>query len=42
MDGSTPETIAKQYGVSPELVCYRIKITMLWSAYKSKTAQAAG
>lgn len=42
MDGATPESIAKQYGVSPELVCYRIKITMLWDSYKRKAAQGAG
>jgi len=42
MDGATPASIAKQCGVSPELVCYRIKITMLWDSYKRKAAQAAG
>ena len=41
MDGATSDSIAKQYGVSPELVCYRIKITMLWDLYKKKLAQTA-
>ena len=42
MDGATPESIALQYGVSSQLVSYRIKITMLWDVYKRKMAQAAG
>lgn len=41
-DGASPGSIARQYGVSPELVCYRIKITMLWDLYKRKAASAAG
>jgi hypothetical protein len=40
-DGATPESIAEQYGVSPQLVSYRIKITMLWSVYKAKAARSA-
>lgn len=36
MDGQTPEKIAKRCEVSPELVIYRIKITMLWRLYRSK------
>lgn len=38
MDGASAESIAQQYGVSSQLVSYRIKITMLWKLYKSKTA----
>ncbi|MBZ5615720.1 MAG: ImmA/IrrE family metallo-endopeptidase [Acidobacteriia bacterium] len=38
MDGETPESIALRYGVTRELVGYRIKITMLWPLYKSKAA----
>jgi len=40
-DGATPDSIARQYGVSPQLVSYRIKITMLWNLYKAKAAGAA-
>ncbi|MCI0723821.1 MAG: ImmA/IrrE family metallo-endopeptidase [Acidobacteria bacterium] len=36
MDGQNPDSIARHYGVSSPLVLYRIKITMLWSLYKSK------
>lgn len=34
LNRQTPETIAEHYGVSSQLVKYRIKITMLWPLYK--------
>jgi hypothetical protein len=34
--GQPPESVARHFGVSPELVIYRIKITMLWPQYKCK------
>ena len=36
--GRSPEFIARHYGVSTQLVLYRIKITMLWALYKSKAS----
>jgi len=33
--GKSPKLIARRYGVSIELVLYRIKITMLWKFYKA-------
>jgi len=40
-DGRTIESIARHYGVSSDLVFYRIKITMLWPLYKSLTRSTA-
>lgn len=36
--GCSPEVIAQTYGVSPQLVIYRIKITMLWELYRRKAS----
>jgi IrrE N-terminal-like domain len=36
--GSSPEAIAEHFGVSLQLVIYRIKITMLWELYRRKAS----
>ena len=40
MKGTPARRIAKRYGVSKELVEYRIKITLLWRFYKRASARA--
>ncbi|HYB60869.1 MAG TPA: ImmA/IrrE family metallo-endopeptidase [Methylomirabilota bacterium] len=39
MKGSTVHHIARRYGVSKQLVEYRIKITLLWRLYKQTSAR---
>jgi uncharacterized protein DUF955 len=36
--GHSPETIARNFNVSVDLVLYRIKITMLWRVYRRKAS----
>jgi hypothetical protein len=41
LDGLTADRIARRFGVSRQLVEYRIKVTHLWSAYKSLSGSRA-
>jgi hypothetical protein len=40
-DGRTADQIARRFGVSRQLVEYRIKVTHLWSAYKALSGAPA-
>lgn len=40
-DGRTADQIARRFGVSRQLVEYRVKVTRLWSAYKALSAAPA-
>lgn len=39
--GYLAKEIAAEYGVSEQLVAYRIKLTGLWTLYKSRQAKSA-
>jgi len=41
LDGRTADQIARRFRVSRQLVEYRIKVTHLWSAYKSLSGSRA-